>query len=251
MIFCDAHIHIAQIPDWEPVAGSPVLTCAHSPAEYRATLACAGRGPVFRSFGIHPQEDTHLPGVLAERAAFLENLLREGKLDAVGEAGFDLWPEYAGNIARQEEAWHIQLDLAARYGKPLVVHCRKALHLIFRDAALLKRLPAAVFHSFPGSPEEARALLRRGVGAFFSLGKPLLNHQKRAARSALDLPLAHLLAETDAPWQTLRGETITGPADIVRVYQGLAAIRGVPVQGICAALEENFYALLGRKPGIL
>ncbi|MDE5899269.1 MAG: TatD family hydrolase, partial [Treponemataceae bacterium] len=180
-------------------------SCAHGREEFleMERLAAAFRGGTGRtsdcprlllSFGLHPQAPR------AEDGAFLEELLRSGRLDAVGEAGIDFFtPEFRADAARQEEAWRIQLELSAQYGKPLVIHCRKALDVMFRDARLLRNVPAAVFHSFCGGMNEARALLSRNVNAYFSFGKPLLNGSRRAAGCAASLPAGRLLLETDAP----------------------------------------------------
>jgi TatD DNase family protein len=244
MIFSDAHIHIAQIAGWEPVNGSPVCACAHSPAEFAETEAMAAHYPdaVYQSFGMHPQN----PDLLF--APFLEDLLRHQRIAAIGETGFDLFTSYsAADVERQETAWHIQLTLAARYKVPVIVHCRKALDRIFRDSKELKKLPAVVFHSFMGSPEEALSLIRRGIRAYFSFGKPLLNNNKRAIRCVTELPLAVLLAETDAPWQRLKGEEATLPRDITRVYEEIAKLRGMPVETIGEVFSQNFMQIFCKK----
>jgi TatD DNase family protein len=143
-------------------------------------------------------------------------------------------------VEEQERVWALQLGWAAQYGKPLVVHCRKALDRMFRDAKALAQCPAVVFHSFSGSPEEAQSLRKRGINAYFSFGKPLLNGNKRARRCAATLPGEWLLAETDAPWQTPRGETVTRPEEIRRVYAEMAALRGLEVAELQYIMEENF-----------
>jgi len=97
-----------------------------------------------------------------------------------------------------------------------------------------------VFHSFAGSDTEALSLIKRGVNAHFSFGKPLLNGNKRALRCAVNLPFDLLLAETDAPWQTLKGETATDPADIKKVYEKIASLRGEHPAAVCERLYKNF-----------
>jgi TatD DNase family protein len=244
MTFSDAHIHIAQIPGWEPVNGSPVCACAHSPAEFvqmEAVLACYPDA-VYPSFGMHPQNPD------LSFASFLEDLLERQKLAAIGETGFDLFTaEYAADVERQETAWHIQLELADRYKVPLIVHCRKALDRIFLDSKELGKLPAVIFHSFMGSPEEACSLVRRGIHAYFSFGKPLLNNNKRAIRCVTELPIEVLLAETDAPWQRLKGEAATSPRDIICVYEEIARLRAMPVEVIGEVFCRNFMQIFSKK----
>ncbi|MDR1784951.1 MAG: TatD family hydrolase [Spirochaetaceae bacterium] len=227
------------------MAGSPVCAAAHSREEFAVcgALASQAESPVVLSFGLHPQAgDLSLAG-------FLEELLAGGRIRALGEAGFDLFtPEYRALLPLQIEGWRIQTGLAARYGIPLVIHCRKALSLIFQDCAPLQKIPACVFHSFPGSPLEARSLLKRGVNAFFSFGKPLLNNNRRAIACAGDLPLERLLAETDAPFQRLRGEGATAPGDIVPVHEAIARIRGIGTEEAAEAILGNFQRVFLGAP---
>jgi TatD DNase family protein len=249
MVFSDSHIHIAALDEAllpgmadAVTARSPVCAASHSVEDFARTRQIAQRSgaPVFLSFGVHPQNPN--PALIP----FLEALLKENAVHAVGEAGFDLFTdEYKADIARQEEAWRAQTELAASFCKPLVIHCRKALHLIFRDYARLAKIPACVFHSFAGSPLEAGSLLKRGVNAYFSFGKPLLNSNKRAIYCVRELPLEHLLAETDAPYQRLKGETQTERRDIIRVHEAIAAQRGIGVEKAAGAIAGNFFGVFG------
>ncbi|MBQ6781192.1 MAG: TatD family hydrolase [Treponema sp.] len=249
MTYTDAHFHLVQCgmpPQFSAdVTEYYACTCAHDRAEFarqqEMIASCADTRLHFVSaFGIHPQ----MP--LEENAGFLEDLLRGGKIGAIGEAGFDLFtPEFAARIDRQEVVWALQVELAALHGLPLVVHARKALERLFRDAKKLKLVPAVVFHSFAGSPQDALSLLHRGINAFFSFGKPLLNGKKSAISCVRSLPLERLLLETDAPFQTLRNEARTAPEEISRVYQTAAQIRGVGIEEIAAQIHETFKMAYG------
>jgi TatD DNase family protein len=261
--FSDSHIHAAQIENWKPLAfallenrsgfriTNPVCASAHSKCEFEALRQIkrhyekTTRGShFFLSFGVHPQNpDTRLIG-------FLETLAVENKIDAVGEAGFDFFTdEYKADEARQKEAWNAQLECASRAQKPLVIHCRKALHMIFAGTKRLQKIPRCVFHSFAGSPQEARSLLKRGINAYFSFGKPLLNGNKRAILCVKELPLDRLLAETDAPFQRLKDEARTEPRDILRVHQAIAEIKDARLEHIAQKITENFFTVFaGGSP---
>ena len=186
------------------------VSCAHDRDEFlkQETLSAKlnenENTQVMCAFGMHPQ----LP--LVENASFMETLLKERRIGAIGEAGFDLFTkEFKADIARQEEAWRISCELAALYGVPLVVHCRKALDKMFRDSKALSKIPAVVFHSFTGSVQDASSLLKRGVNAYFSFGNPFIFGDKSAIGCVQKLDVGRLLMETDAPYQTMRGETET------------------------------------------
>lgn len=239
MFFPDSHIHITEIPLWTTVGTSSVCASTHSEKDFlkleELSLKPENAGRIVKSFGIHPQnpDKSLLP--------FLERLLSENKLDSIGEMGFDLFsPEFASRMQEQEEVWKAQLCLAIQYQKPLVIHCRRAMNRLFLYASTLKKLPAVVFHSFPGSTVEALSFVKRGVNAYFSIGKQVLNGNKKVISCAEQLPQNRLLAETDAPYQTLKREVATMPCDIVRVYEKIAELRGEPLEEICSQFEKNF-----------
>ena len=53
-----------------------------------------------------------------------------------------------------------------------------------------------------------------------------------------------ILLETDAPYQTLKGEKETRPEDILRVYENLASLRDIPIAVLARQIEKNFKTLL-------
>ncbi|MBQ7158760.1 MAG: TatD family hydrolase [Treponema sp.] len=246
---CDAHFHLVQcgaLPRFsDNVAAYYACTCAHDRDEFarqkEMIASCTDeRFHIVSAFGIHPQAPVE------ENVSFLESLLRSGEIRAVGEAGFDLFtPEFSAQIEAQETVWRAQTEFAAMYGVPLVVHCRKAQERLFRDSKKLKLIPAVIFHSFAGSPQDAKSLLKRGVNGFFSFGKPLLNGKKSAVACVREIPLERILLETDAPFQTLKDETRTEPEEIARVYEAAANLRGSGAEEIAAQIRENFCAAYG------
>jgi len=195
---------------------------------------------------MHPQ----MP--LVQNADFLEQLLSMQAIDAIGEAGFDFFTEeFRKTESSQDTAWAIQTELAVQYNRPLIVHCRKALDRIFRDSRILRKIPSVIFHSFAGGPVEARSLLNRGINAYFSFGKPLLNGNKRSIACVKELPVEHLLLETDAPFQTLKGEVQTQPEEIRRVYAAavkLQELESSQERSFLNQIENNFRTVYGTEP---
>ncbi len=237
MLFPDAHIHVADIEGWTPVRNSCVCSCAHSVQEFFLSARAKQKHPenIVCAYGIHPQNPD------MKELSFLEGLLKEDKICAVGEMGFDLFTkEYALKLKAQNDVWISQLELALEFNKPIVVHCRKALDKLFPFCTKLSKLPAVVFHSFSGSFVEAQSFLKRRVNAYFSFGKQLLNGNKIAAMCAGNLPLERILLETDAPFQTLKGQFATPPEDIIFVYKAFAQLRKESLEHVCKNIAQNF-----------
>ena len=183
-LYFDAHFHLADCVYDGIIKGSfPsdifACTCSHSVEEWEITCNHIGtlrepQGPqlaqrtqIYLSYGLHPQSAGHIN--ITENAAFLEQLLQQKKLQAIGEAGFDYFnEEFKNTAAIQEEMFNIQLSLADQYNLPLIIHCRKANEKLFEYSRQLKKIPAVLFHSFMGMPNEAKSLLDRGINGFFS-----------------------------------------------------------------------------------
>lgn len=248
-VFCDAHFHLVCAAENEDVlsslkkcGGYVACTCAHSVDEFitqekllASIKAEAGDIKLFSAFGLHPQEPS------LENADFLERLLQEKRVNAIGEAGFDFFTaELKQDVERQEMAWRIQIECAAFYKVPLIIHCRKAIDFIFRDISILQKIPALIFHSFSGALLQAMSILKKDVNAYFSFGKQILNGNKKAIECVSKIEEERLLLETDAPYQTLYGERFTSVGEIERVYNMAAYLRKVSPCELCVSLHDNF-----------
>jgi TatD DNase family protein len=181
------------------------------------------------------------PGRFTALLDLLESLAAGGRLSAVGEAGFDLYgPEFRAAEGLQDRIFSFHLEIARRYDLPMVIHARRAMHKIFARSGELKKLPAVIFHSWPGTQGEGEALLRRGVNAYFSFGTVILLNHKGARRCCARFPPERLLTETDAPYQPLRGREFSRWADLPLVLRGMAELRNEGAGGPAAeALEKT------------
>jgi len=248
----DAHIHpfdlfrheaaIGEPALWEPSIDQVWCASTHEREEFLWVEGLARRfpGQVRLAFGVHPQDPA-----LGD-LGFLETLLGEGRLDAVGECGFDLFDAgFRSTLEGQKAAWDAQLGLAIDAAVPLVVHCRKALPLLFADAKRLRRARAVVFHGWPGSYREALAFLDRGVNAYYCVGKGLLRGDRSLRETASLMAADRLLTETDAPWMRSRSERLTVPGDIREVNAALAQLRGISDEECAGVSHANFMRAFG------
>lgn len=259
MFYFDAHNHLCH--SFYPSFSSPVdYSCISSfctEDEWRA-FPFHDRKNVLKSFGLHPQmfacadfsaED------FENGMEVLGRLLKNNEIFAVGEIGFDFFTEEFKKTEKiQTEFFERQLDLAVDFGKPVVVHCRKAMDRIFSFSKSLSSLPAVVFHSFPGGKNDASSLLKKGVNAFFSFGKHQLMNGKRLSVEMLsahsDFP-GRIFFETDCPYQTLKGESETSAAEIARVYEKAREICGSDSEKIALAAFSNLLDFCGFDFGAI
>lgn len=202
------------------------LSCALSEAEYKKQSQLLRQNKngdnqnLFSSYGVHPQN----PDV--KSLDFLQSV--KDDIKAIGECGFDFYNSAdRDNKENQIKVFESQIDCAVQLKKPLVIHARKANELLFTYSEKLKKVPAVIFHSFMGTPQDAKSFLNRGIKAYFTFGKQLLKTSKKACDCVKNLDLNCILLETDAPYQTLKEEKYTSLKDILNVYRAAMELRGI------------------------
>ncbi|MBB5218098.1 hypothetical protein DYE49_06880 [Treponema rectale] len=244
-LFCDAHFHLIpsiekQTELWTSGSSFYGVTCAHSPEEYfvqhdRVSLLKNEGFCIYEAFGIHPQNP------VPEYADFLEKLLMQRKIAAVGECGFDFYDEYfKKNEILQKKCFELCTELALKYDVPVIIHDRKALNELFFYKKVLKRLPSCIFHGFGFSKNEASSLLSNGINAYFSFGKNLLRNSRRSIECLCSLERKRILLETDAPFMTLREQDFTPLSDIKKVYDAAAKYLSLEAAALEELILENF-----------
>lgn len=203
-------------------------------------------------FGIHPQlvpelSKSDVEAMLGELDAALRGEYGIRPV-ALGELGFDrLTDTSRAAMPLQEMVFREQLRLAKRHDLPLV------LHLLRSDEPALsvlreEGLPGCggLVHSFSGSREFARSLVKLGLHVSFSgsLARP---QSRRLREAAVEVPRERLLIETDTPDQSpppFQREP-SRPAMLPLVLAALAEARGEPVAELAQVTTRNACALLG------
>lgn len=194
---------------------------------------------VMPAYGVHPMHAACVDDALLER---LHSVMHQGV--AIGETGLDA--EYAVSMQLQEIAFREQLKLAVSAGLPVLIHCRGAFQ---RTLQVLKeekvQQVGGIMHAFSGSVEMAREFIRLGLMISIS-GVVTRPNAKRCANLVRELPLQHLVVETDAP--DLPPERYQGranqPAWLIETVNAMASIKGVSPQVIAEQCTLNSRAIL-------
>lgn len=196
---------------------------------------CAMYPGLFPAYGLHPiYMASHEPGDLD---TLRDWILRERPI-AIGECGLDFFVEDR-DTAGQQATFEAQLRMAREFDLPVIVHARRAVEAVIVVIKRVGRLRGVV-HSFSGSPEQARQLW--DLDFMIGLGGPLTYARaRRLHRLAAEMPIEHLLLETDAPDQPLashRGER-NEPSRLPGVLAAIAALRNADPAVIAAATTAN------------
>lgn len=194
---------------------------------------------IMPAYGIHPM---HAGCASAEVLERLLALSAHGV--AIGEIGLD--PAYPVSLEQQEKVFREQLRIAVACGLPVLVHCRKAFQ---RVATVLREEQAeqvgGIMHAFSGSLEMAQEFTSLGFAISVS-GTVTWHNAVKPLRVARELPLEHLVLETDAPDMTpecYRGR-FNRPAWIVETALRVAAVRGMSLGEVTRITSGNVRRVL-------
>lgn len=213
------------------------------------------------ALGIHP---LFVPQAQDDDLAALDAALAEHRDDprlvAVGEIGLDFFVPALCEPAMRERQQHFyreQLRLARRHGLPVILHVRRSADVLLKH---LRELPTGggIAHAFNGSAQQAQAFIDLGFKLGFG-GAVTFEPALKLRQLAQTLPLDALVLETDAPdipphWlyttaaQRAAGQPqgVNSPAELPRIGDVIAQLRGMPPAELARVTTANALAALPR-----
>ncbi|NUY79759.1 TatD family hydrolase [Flavobacterium sp. MAH-1] len=174
------------------------------------------------SIGIHPWriDENRLQSDLQ----VLESKLADKRCLAIGECGLDKRIETP--IGLQLEVFEVQLLLAEKYKKPVVIHCVAAYQEVIETKKRMNIEVPMIIHGFSKNEQVARSLVDNGF--YLSFGKWLLRNPE--LESAFNsVPDDRFFLETD-----------TAEESIEQVYGLAAKYRNVDLEAFKLNVSENF-----------
>ena len=220
------------------------------------------------ALGIHPlcvpqAQDADLVALDAE----LNLRQADPRLVAVGEMGLDFFvPELMlpAMRERQETFYREQLKLARKHGLPVILHVRRSADRLLKHLRDIQPLGGwtGIAHAFNGSQQQADEFIKLGFKLGFG-GAVTFESALQLRRLAAELPLTALVMETDSPdipphWlYTTAADRALGkpqgrnqPAELPRIAQQVADLRGITVQALAAATTANALQALPKLRGL-
>ncbi len=214
------------------------------------TLAREHPGRLFATTGVHPH---HAADLDAASLSELAELARDPEVVAIGECGLDYFRDFSPRPA-QQQAFHRQLELALRIGKPVFLHQRDA-HEDF--LAILREHAGGwrgVAHCFTGSAEQLHSYLQLGLA--IGVTGWICDERRGAHLAALmpQVPAERLLLETDGPYLLPRDLTPkpasrrNEPAYLPHIAARVACARGETFASLARSSTAAARALFGLPP---
>ena len=260
LAFADSHCHLsfpglaersAEVLARMHAAGVVKALNICTTLEESATVVGLTRDHDFlvASVGVHPDSlDIEEPTV-----ARLVALADDPKVVAIGETGLDYYLREGdgktGDLEWQRQRFRTHIRAARETGLPIIVHTRSAPEDTLR---ILREEKAAevggVMHCFTENLEVAKAAIDLGFLISIS-GIVTFKNAAQVHEVAKEIPLEHLMIETDSPYLAPvphRGK-VNEPAWVVHVAERLAELKGVPVADVARATTANFERFISSR----
>jgi TatD DNase family protein len=233
-----------------------IITVGTSIESSRAAIVLAEQyQPVYATIGVHPHDSI---GFSQQALEELADLASHPKTVAIGEIGIDYYRDYAPR-EDQLAAFQMQLALASKVGKPVVVHIRDrkgtrdayetviaSLTAWIGETVHEADAPPGVLHCYSGELDTARQAL--DLGFYLGVDGPITYPNADDLRALVaKLSLERLLLETDCPYltpQPRRGQR-NEPAFLPYIADQLAQVCGVSPEEVARTTTVNARRLFG------
>ena len=197
---------------------------------------------IYAAVGIGPNDCLN---TTTQDLQIIDEYLNEPKVVALGEIGLDYyWDDVPSD--KQKEIFQLQVDLAKKHQKPIIIHCRDAYEDTYE--VLKKNGHSGIMHCYSGSVEMAKRFI--DLGFYISLAGPVTFKNARVPKDVAEkIGLEHLLIETDCPYLTphqYRG-SLNEPANVVYIAQEIAKLKNMEIESVASQTTFNAKKIFGIK----
>jgi TatD DNase family protein len=251
----DTHVHLNfedyiddlenVILDAEKAGVSHMIVIGIDEGSSRLAIELSKQYPaLYASVGVHPSESENMFEMQATSTRFIEEMLKEDKVVAIGECGIDLYHEDY-NLEYQQRVFKNQIELAKTYQKPLIIHSRSGVRECIDLLKPYQGQVKGVFHCFNGSKEEANEILE--LGFYIGVNGPItFKNAKDAKDVAIHVPIEKILIETDGPYlspEPYRGRR-NQPANVKYILKTLAQLKNMSEIDVDLITTQNAKTLV-------
>lgn len=198
-----------------------VLELANTHENYYCTL------------GIHPETVLEYSD---EDIKFIEENIKNPKVVAIGEIGLDY---HYGKENREEQIrlFELQLSLAEKFNKPVVIHTRDCIEETY--SILKKYNLRGVIHSFSGSFDMAQKFI--DLGYVLGINGVITFKNCKLKEVIKNVSLKNIILETDSPYLTpepYRGKQ-NNPGHILEIASFLSELYKISLEDLAKVTNQN------------
>jgi TatD DNase family protein len=201
-------------------------------------------GMCYSMLGLHPcyvREDYR------EELQRMKDAFEKDQFFAIGEIGLDYyWDRSFDN--QQMICFNEQIDMAATYGLPIVIHSRSSMDACIEVLRAKKDTGVrGIFHCFSGSLQNARDII--DCGFLLGIGGVVTYKNSGLAAVVAEVPLEHIVLETDAPYLTpvpFRGKR-NESSYLKYVVARIAEVKNISEEEVAMVTTTNANRIFGWK----
>jgi TatD DNase family protein len=205
-------------------------------------LQKAYSGICYSMLGLHP---CYVRDNYNDELQLMKNAIEKDKFSAIGEIGLDYYWDRSYDD-QQMICFREQIDIAVKHNLPIVIHSRNSMDACI---GLLKEKKGSgvrgIFHCFSGNAENARDII--DCGFMLGIGGVITYKNSGLAAVIADIPLEHIVLETDAPYLTpapFRGKR-NESSYLKYVVTKIAEVKNVPEEEVAAVTTTNANRIFG------
>lgn len=189
---------------------------------------------IYAAIGLHPSE---VKDETDEELKWLESLIINNKVIAVGEIGLDYYWDTT-HMEKQKKMFIKQIQIANKFNLPVIVHSRDAIQDTYD--ILKENRVNGVLHAYSSSLEMARKFIQLGyyIGVGGVVTFPKAKNIKEVVK---EVPLEYIVSETDCPYLTpvpFRGK-MNRTEYVSFVVEEIANIKNIPVSIVIEEIARN------------
>lgn len=199
-------------------------------------------GVCISMMGLHP---CYVKENVVDELAIVEKWINTRDFVAIGEIGLDFyWDKTFEN--QQRTAFEKQMEWALVKNWPIVIHTRNAMQeTIEMLKPFAKKGLRGIFHCFSGSAESAKQII--DLGFYLGIGGVITYKNAGLPEALANIPLSHLVLETDAPYLTPvphRGKR-NESGYLLYIAEKLAAVKQTTLEEVAAITTANAQKIFG------
>lgn len=173
--------------------------------------------------------------------------LQKRPFAGIGEIGLDYYWDKTF-IPQQKEVFQQQIEWGLQFNYPIIIHSRDSLNdcidIVGKNQnGKLK----GIFHCFGGTIDEARKII--DLGFLMGIGGVITYKNSGLSEVVKQIPLEHLVIETDAPYLTpvpFRGKR-NEPSYCKYIVETLAKAKETTIQEVAVQTTKNAVNLFGQS----
>ncbi|MEG2493522.1 MAG: TatD family hydrolase [Rikenellaceae bacterium] len=249
MQFIDTHSHIFE-KEFDQDRNSVVERCLEcgvndiilpsiDTTTHEAMYSCCERWSFCHAaFGLHP---TSVNENYKKEIEVVESLIKNKSCVAVGEIGLDFY--WSKEFYKEQiEALHLQIDIALRYGKPVLIHTRDAFTEMEKELSRYQGTGLKVLlHGYSSDIEQYYRLENMNLEFYYGIGGVVTFKNSSLKDVVRGMTLDKMVLETDSPYLTPvphRGKR-NESSYIPIIAQQIADIKEITIEEVAAVTTKN------------